>query len=539
MEDRRVGSAPRSRWLGLTPPGPTKAHRTDGRQVGALRWGDPPRKGGGFGIDGHPRGFWPRGHLSLKVLLAFLANTATNFVIGLLVAKFLGPEEYGRFALAFSIAVVVQTALYDWLRLSATRFYSQRTRENDPVIRSTLGASFVVASVFLASSTLLYSLVGPELDFESELILLALLTATANGLFDYSTALARARFEDGAYGRLVFVKNILAFLLIGGGAFVFRSAGVALAGGVASLLGSVLLVRESLRDPGVRCRAAQPETARLLIAYSAPIVSAHLLYQAMPLAARSIVASVYDFAETGQFALAYDLGMRAIMAFGSALDVLLFQIAVAAHEEHGEARARQQVAHNMSVVFTFLLPACAGLWLVLPSVETLVVPTEFRGPFGHYLGLLMPGLFAMGMINFGLNPVFQISKRTAPLILAAFAAAVASLVLLFVLHWGKDASHLAIAQAGGYLAALAATIFFALRAQPVWPSFWDLFAAIVATGVMFVALSPMRAMTPGLMTLLLQVFAGGAIYGLMVAAFDIAGLRSQAIAWLRPRPQRA
>jgi O-antigen/teichoic acid export membrane protein len=92
----------------------------------------------------------------LKVLLAFLANTATNFIIGLMVAKFLGPEEYGRFALAFSIAVVVQTALYDWLRLSATRFYSQRTRENEPVIRSTLGTSFVVVSVFLALSTLLY-----------------------------------------------------------------------------------------------------------------------------------------------------------------------------------------------------------------------------------------------------------------------------------------------------------------------------------------------------------------------------------------------
>ena len=52
---------------------------------------------------------------------------------------------------------------------------------------------------------------------------------TANGLFDYSTALARARFEDGAYWRLVAVKNVLAFLLIGSGAYIFRSAGVALA----------------------------------------------------------------------------------------------------------------------------------------------------------------------------------------------------------------------------------------------------------------------------------------------------------------------
>lgn len=475
----------------------------------------------------------------MKVLLAFLANTAANFVIGLLVAKFLGPEEYGRFALAFSIAVVVQTALYDWLRLSATRFYSQRTRDSDPIIRSTLGSSFLVVTALLFLSTLLYSFVGPELDFDSELILLALLTATANGLFDYSTALARARFEDGAYGRLVLVKNALSLTLIGGGAFLFHSAGVALAGGVASLLGTVFFARGALRDPGVRCRDARGETVKGLMAYSAPIVAAHLLYQAMPLASRSIVASVYDFAETGQFSLAYDIGMRAVMAFGSALDVLLFQIAVAKHEEHGEETARVQVAHNMGVVFAFLLPACAGLWLIMPSVEALIVPAQFRGPFGHYLGLLLPGLFAMGFVSFGVNPVFQISKRTAPLVVAAVAAVAVSLLLLFLLPWGRDASNLAIAQAGGYVAALLVTIWFALRAQPVWPSFWDLFAAAVGTGVMFHALSPMRALAPGFLTLLLQIAAGAAIYGAMVAVFDIAGLRTHVAVWLRAHIARA
>jgi len=475
----------------------------------------------------------------VKVLLAFLLNTITNFFIGLVVAKFLGPEEYGRFALAFAIAVVVQTALYDWLRLSATRFYSERTRDNAPAVRATMDAGFLGVTMFLFLSTGIYALIGPELDFESDLILLALLTAAANGIFDYSTALARARFHDHAYGRLVFVKNAFALIFMAGGALLFHSAGVALAGGVASLFGTVLFTRAALRDPGAAFPAADRETAREFVAYSAPIVAAHLLYQAMPLASRSIVASVYDFAETGQFSLAYDLGMRAVMAFGSALDVLLFQIAVAAHEEHGEDRAKEQVARNMGVVFVFLLPACAGLWLVMPSVEALIVPGPFRGPFGHYLGLLLPGLFAMGFMSFGVNPVFQIEKRTAPMIVAASAAVIVSLALLFVLPWGRDASNLAIAQAGGYLAALAATVYFALRAQPVWPSSWDVFAALVATGVMYVALAPMRAFEPGFPTMILQVGAGGVIYGLMVVVFDIAGLRTVAFAWLKLLSVRA
>ncbi len=468
------------------------------------------------------------------VLLAFFLNACANFVIGLLIAKFLGPAEYGRFALAFAIAVVVQTALYDWLRLSATRFYSRRTRDGDPAIRSTLAMCFFGVTILLAAATAIYAVVGPPLDFDNRLILLALLTATANGLFDYATALARARFDDGAYGRLMLTKNIFALMFIGGAAFLFQSAGVALAGGVASLFGTALLMRPALRDPGVAPQQARAAIVRRLVAYSAPIVAAHLLYQAMPLASRAIVARVYDFAETGQFALAYDIGLRAVLAFGTALDVLLFQLAVDARETHGPDRARIQVAANMDVVFAILAPACVGLYLVMPSVEALVVPGEFRGPFSHYIGLLLPGLFAMGLIHFGINPVFQIEKRTAPLVYAAIAAVVVAFGLLLALPWGHDATNLAIAQAGGYLAALVVTIILALRVDPVWPSFRDIGRAGIATGAMWVLVAPLRQREPGLATLLLQIGVGAAFYGACVVAFDIAKLRGALAGCLLP-----
>ena len=475
----------------------------------------------------------------MNVLLAFLANSATNVVIGLLVAKYLGPEEYGRFAIAFSISAVVQTALFDWLRLAATRFYSVRVRDQKPVVRATLDMSFVAVVCALALATVLFAYLGPTLDFDGVLILLALLTAVVNGLFDYSTALVRARFDDHLFGRLVFVKNLLSLLLTGGGAFLFHSAAVALAGTIASLLGTVIAARASLTDKGAPPGAARRETAAALIAYSAPIVTANLLYQAIPLAARSTVADVYDFAETGQFALAFDLGMRAMLAFGSALDVLLFQIAVAAHENHGAERARRQVGRNMAVVLAFLLPACTGLFLVMPSIELLIVPAQYRGPFAHYLGLLLPGLFAMGMILFGVNPVFQIGKKTAPMVGAALVAVAAGFFLVVALPWGRDASSLALAQCGAYLAALVATLFFAARAKPIWPRPRDVAFAVVATGGMVAVLSPLREMTPGILTLLLQVSLGVVAYGVLTLIFDTAGLRGQAVVWIRRRRARA
>ncbi len=335
------------------------------------------------------------------------------------------------------------------------------------------------------------------------------------------------------------VKNVLALALTGGGAFIFHSAGMALAGSLASLLGAVLTARAALDDPGASPRGARSDTARMLIAYSAPIVAANLLYQSVPLAARALVASLYGFAESGQFSLAYDLGIRAVQALGSALDVLLFQIAVAAHERHGADKAKEQIARNMTVIVAFLLPACVGIWLTMPSIEALIVPAQFRGPFGHYLDLLLPGLFAMALIQFAINPVFQIAKKTLPLVAAASIAVVAGFSFAVVLPRGADASSLALAQCGAYIVALVALAAFAARTAPQWPRPRDSLASLAATAAMILALHPLDGLPPGILTLLLQIGVGGAVYGALTLAFDTAGLRGLALSWLRPIMARA
>ena len=43
----------------------------------------------------------------MRVIAAILVNTLFNFVIGLLVAKFLGPDQFGRFALAAAVGMMI------------------------------------------------------------------------------------------------------------------------------------------------------------------------------------------------------------------------------------------------------------------------------------------------------------------------------------------------------------------------------------------------------------------------------------------------
>ena len=292
----------------------------------------------------------------MSVVLTFLINTIFNLIVGLIVAKFLGPAEYGKFALAIAVMTLGQTLAFEWIRLCAVRFYSERTRSEAPGIRATLDSAFVRAVLLYAPVVLALAVLAPELSLPRELFALACVAAIANGLFDYQTALVRARFDDRLYLRVIVTKNLLALVVTTGAAWATGSARAALIAGMATLLGSMFLWRARLADGGVGPKKSDPRLVRHYAGYAAPIVAAIVLYQLIPLANRDLAARFFGFAETGRFALSYDLGQRAVMAIGSALDVLLFQIAVRAHDVHGEETARDQIARNIAIVFAVLRP---------------------------------------------------------------------------------------------------------------------------------------------------------------------------------------
>jgi len=469
----------------------------------------------------------------MTVFLVSFCNILFNFVIGLLVAKFLGPEEYGRFALSYATAIFVQTGFFDWIRLGTARFYSERIRSEEPALRATFDFGFAVITVGLAAGASLLLFSGVRFTLTYALIGLSLSVAVANGLYDYHTALVRARFDDRLFARLALVKNIVAFTLMGGGAFLFGSAEMTLVGTIISLGGSVVTARAALRDPASKPWLARLSIARGVMSYSLPIVGANLLYLAIPLANRSILAIFDGFSETGQFSLAYDFGTKAVQAIGSTLDIVLFQIAVATHELHGPAQARQQIARNMTIVIAMVLPACTGLWLTLPSIEQLAVPEAFRGRFGVLLPLMMTGLFCMAILQYAITPIFQIEKKTGPLIAAALAACTADPFFLLIMHGDGAASRLAIAQAGAMLTALVVLIGFAAPAWRQWPRPRDLAAAVFANAAMGVLVLPMRGHQPGFMTLIEQAGTGAAIYAVVILGLDVAGLRGLVAARLR------
>jgi hypothetical protein len=181
-----------------------------------------------------------------------------------------------------------------------------------------------------------------------------------------------------------------------------------------------------------------------------------------------------------------------------------------------------------------LAPACVGIWIVLPSIEALIVPADYRGPFGRFLTLMLPGLFCFSLGQFSINAIFQIARKTMPMVLAALATCVADPLFVWLLPRGGDASTLALAQSLAMAVGLVVLIAFAQANRPQWPRFRDIALSVLACLGMAALAGPLRSLRPGLALMATQIVLAGSFWLLAVAGFDIAGLRSAFMSRAQP-----
>lgn len=474
----------------------------------------------------------------MTVLLPFVINAGLNFVLGLLIALFLGPAEFGRYAIGAAIIVLVNTALLDWLRLSAVRFYSLKTRETQPEIRATL--DLLATGISIALSGLLVAAVVAGIDFKLPAMLLsaAVLAGIGAGLFDYHGAIARARFLDAAYARLIIVKNLVALVLMVGGAWLTRDPTVVLFGGLISVAASLLTVRRALADAPLSIAAARKDVAWSFFIYALPLVAGNAIYSLIPLLNRSLLANAHGFAEAGYFSLASDMGLRLFGALGSTLEIVLLREVIRLDETRGRRAAQKRIAKNVLLVLMVALPVAVGLWTVLPAFDRLIVPPSFQGRFVTYMAILLPGFVALTIFQAALYPVFLIGKRTG---IATFAA-VLGLAINVVLSFGLAASMGPTAYAAGQTAAFLGVLVImgvaALRALPVSPPLRDCALVVLAAGIMAAAIWPLRGAFAAPVELLLQVVIGAAVYGGIVLGCDIARCRTSLRLWWVARRHR-
>ena len=475
----------------------------------------------------------------MRILFSFVLNAAGTLALGLLVAALLGPAAYGRYAVGSTVAVVLALALFDWLRLSTTRYYGETVRGTDPGLRATLDTGYLGLAALLCAGLGILLSFGVTFGLGAALLAAAAAGGLTNGLFDFHAALARARFRDRSYAVLMLAKNGFLLALGVGAAALTHDPAVVLGATAAGALLAFALVWRDLGDPGARLSLARRTDIGRFARYGIPVVAANVVFQIIVLMNRSTVAAVDGYAAAGALSLATDLGLRFMLAVGAAVDTLVFQLAVRKDHDEGFPAAERQLRTNATVVIAVLTLLAVGYAMALPAFEAVLVPARYRGPFGTLSLILLPGVTLFCVGQFALNPVFQIAGRTGPVVLAALVALAADAVgLLAVPHpWGV--AGIAAVHSGSLVLGSLTIVVLAHRRARVLPGQGDLARILLAALLTALVMWPLRSVTPAFAALAAATGLGAATFLGASLALDLGGLRAPAVRWFARRQGRA
>ena len=459
----------------------------------------------------------------MLIAAAFLLNSAGNFVLGVALSAILGPAEFGRYATVALAGLTLAGGLFDWLRMSTIRFAGD-ARQGPSFTASLEAAYLAIALGLYALAGLAWSL-GLDFGYGATLLFLTPLYTVAISRVDYSAAQFRAREQPRPFALIFALRQTFCLVAALGVAYWRRDAATTLAALAVANLAAALALSPAMRVTGVSLSAARKADMWRFFVYAKPLVASMVIYAAISLINRQIALARYGAAETGEFALAFDLSQRLFQALYALPEILLFQIALRREREQGRAAAQAQLALNASLSLAAFLPIAAGYFALLPTFERLIVPASYRGDFMRITLQLAPGLLCYGALVIAVNPVFQLAQKTWPVTAAALLALGVDIALVATGGAGAGVDGLARAYSLSLMAAAAAGVVAAFRNKAVRPKMRDMAILAGALAAMVAAVRPLNAIPSPALAALAGVGLGGLIYAGALLAFDFAGVR--------------
>ena len=472
--------------------------------------------------------FW-RGVLGY--LPANLVQAAVGLLTIVIFTRLLTPEQYGHYALGFTVMSLVHTVLFTWNEAALARFWAAddiRGEAHDHLATIYRVWGMLVIALPVAAGLTFLAPINGGLRWAALAGVAAILPRTLEKLFQ-----ERRRAAGEVRGSVA--------LDIGqtGGGFIL---GVAFAwaglGGAAPLLGAglaaVLCVAFVFRGEWAKSLDGRfnHERLRRYFAYGAPVSASLVLALVLSSTDRLLIATFLDEASVGVYHAGYSLANRT-------LDVVFIWLGAAggpalimALERGGAASMRTAAREQCGFMLLLTVPASVGLAMVARPLADILVGPDLRVGAAQVTPWIAASGFLGGMTTYYFSQAFTLARRTGLLLAAMAVPAIANVILNFVLipHFGLKGAMMATAISYG----MGMVVYVILGRGPMaLPIPWlTLAQTAFAAAVMALALS--RLPSPGgIAELAMKASLGAVIYGVIAYAFDIGGLRSRAADALR------
>ena len=182
--------------------------------------------------------------------------------------------------------------------------------------------------------------------------------------------------------------------------------------------------------------------------------------------------------------------------------------------------------HNATLLLAVGIPAVVGLMLLAPSIAHSFLGKSFRVDAARVIPIVALGTFLAGYKAYYLDTSFQFVHRTIYQVWIVLIAAVANVVLnMIVMRYTRfGIIGAAAASVIAYLISMALTAIYGRRHFALPFPLRDFLQVVAASGTMALVLCLLREYR-GAAALTGQIVAGGAVYAIILFAFNFQDLR--------------
>lgn len=471
-------------------------------------------------------------------LPANIVQGVVGFLAIYLFTRLLGPAEFGRYALAFSVLTLAHVAVFSWLEAAMARYWAAQKSEAEMAAHfaALYRMAFILVIAFLVVAGLVVWLAPLDPAFK-----LALGAGLAGCPVRCLAKLAQERFRAEGQVRKSAAMDIATTL---GGLAIGVVAALLGAGGAAPLIGIGLapLLALPFVLPGelrqARRGVVDMARVRAYAAYGYPIAAGLALALVLASTDRFLLAAYLDEAAVGAYHAGYSIANRTLDVMFVWLGAAGQPALVMALERGGLERLKTAAREQASTFLLIGMPAASGVALVARPLSEFMIGPELRDAAAAITPWIALSALFYGLTAYYFGQAFTLSHRTKLLLVTMTVPAVLNIALniLLIPHFGVMGA--AWATCASFAVSMVMARILGSRVMPL-PVPWEtLIRCGVATGVMTLAVAALPAIG-GFPELMLDAAVGGIVYAATALTINAAGVRDIVLDLYRRRREAA
>lgn len=456
--------------------------------------------------------------------LYYLVMKSGAGLIGLLsisvFTRFMRPDEYGIYATLLSGLGISYAIFFQWLSQGLGRFYVQGQERNIALV-STVAYGFVLAMLV---STVIWGIALvciPESPLKRWILYLPPL-AFSYAWYELNLRIANASLQPKLYGYISFSKASLGLLM---GVLLYRYFG--LQGVLGGLVFSAIVtpffwMRNSWQALSVK--AVDKAIFKKLVVYGLPLAITVTLTLVVDVSDRFIIVALLDTEQAGLYAASYDLVVQTMGFVVAALYLAAFPLLVQDIDTKHSQKMVSGLAHYSTVLLAASVPILVIFVVLAANISGVVFGLPFRDTATQLIPIIACGIFVGAFKIHFFDVVFQLGQKTLQQIWPALLTATMNVVLnlLWIPSYGIAGA--AYATLAAFLLGCMASAAMAWRVIPLKLPTAD-FLKIGSAGVcMYLLLLGVQSFS-GWLALILQIFAGLALYAVLILVLNVAEVK--------------